>query len=464
MRNWKSAKDVISRFDKLKSDRIVWNDLWEDTCTFVTPRRGGIISPHYKGASRMSKVFSCKAIDANDTFAAGLYGHLCAPPWFILKPANPNIDATDEQTTWFSVATRILHDELALSNFNLMIFEHFKDLGSIGTGCLFEEEGVESTLNFINLFIVDFVIQEDRRSHVDTLCRTLKYTARQAEQEFGKGQAGPSVTEAAVDPKRQDEIFAFLHLLVPRADTGVKGPVDGKRRPYASVYVSVKDEKVVKETGYYEKPFMADRLDKESNEMYGRGIGIKMLPEIKLLNKMVETTIRAAEKVVDPPLQVPDDGFLSPLRTVPGGIMYYRGGTTDRVDPLETHANIGLGLEMEAKREAAIDKAFFVDLFQLLAERKNMTATEVLERVEEKLVILGPMLGRLQSELFNPLIERSLGILFRSGKLPPPPPGVDVYSIEYTGKLAMAMRQMEVRAVQSTFNVIAPWAEIAPDI
>jgi hypothetical protein len=160
----------------------------------------------------------------------------------------------------------------------------------------------------------------------------------------------------------------------------------------------------------------------------------------------------------------PDDGFLSPLRTIPGGIMYYRSGTTDRVEPLNTHANIGLGLDMEAKREENIKNAFFNDLFKLLAERRNMTATEVLERVEEKLVILGPMLGRLQDELFDPIIERSLGILLRTGRLPPPPSSVNVYSIVYIGKLAMAMRQMEVRAAQNAFNLVSPWAQASPEI
>lgn len=458
----KRAKEVIDRFDKLKGSRSQWDSLWEDVCTFVTPRRGGIISPHVKGGSRMSRVFSCTAIDSNDIFAAGLYGHLCAPPWFLLQPQNAGTESSEEENVWFSDVTKILHEELALSNFNLMVFEHFKDLGAIGTGCLFVEEGDKTALNFLNLFIADFAIQENRRKEVDTLYRKIRYTARQAVQEFGQENVGPSVQRACENPAKWDEIFEFIHWIHPRNE--VPGKLSKTDLPWASIYVAVKDKLIVKEGGYYELPFMADRLDKESNEIYGRGIGIKMLPEIKLLNKMVETTIRAAQKVVDPPMMVPDDGFLQPLRTVPGGISYYRSGTPDRIEPFITHANIGLGLEMEAKREEAIKTAFFTDLFKLLAERRNMTATEVLERVEEKLGILGPMLGRLQGELFNPLLERSLGILLRAGRIPKPPEGIDVYSITYTGKLAMAMRQAEVRAAQNTFNLIAPLATANPSV
>lgn len=456
----RKIKEIIDRYTKLKGDRSQWESLWEDTCTFVTPRRGGITTPHIKGGTRMSQVFSCTAIDANDIFAAGLFGLLCAPPWFLLRPPNPLTEVTDEQNTWFSQATRIYHDELALSNFNLIIFELFKDLGSIGTGCPYLEEGEDIALNFVNLFIADYVVQQNRYGIVDTIFRKIGYTARQAVQTFGINNVGRSVREASEDKKKQDEIFEFIHFVAPKEDW------DGKIRfPFASVYVAVKDKLIVQEGGYYEFPYMFTRLDKESNEVYGRGIGIKMLPEIRLLNKMMETTIRAAEKVVDPPLMVPDDGFLSPLRTVPGGILYYRSGTSDRVEPLNTHANIGISLEMMQDTKDDIKRAFFVDLFQLLAERKNMSsAYEVLERVEEKQGNLSPMSGRLESDLFNPLIERGLGILFRTGRLPPPPVGIDAYSITYTGKLAMALKRGEVRAVQDTYNVVAPWVEADPTL
>ena len=458
------AKEIIDRFTRLKGDRAPWESLWEDVCTFVAPRRGGIISPHVRGASRMSRVFSCTAIDANDVFAAGLYGHLCSPPWFQLQASpGPEREISEEERLWFSVATTIVHAELAASNFNLMLYELFRGLGSIGTGCLFVEEGKERALNFHDLFVGNFVLLENSQGILDTLIRKIVYTARQAVQEFGIDSVGPSVRDAYNDPKKIDELFEFIHEVAPR-EKWSGGRRDKLSLPYSSIYVGVKDKLIVKEGGYYEMPFMGVRLDKESEEIYGRGIGVKMLPEIKLLNKMRETTIRAAEKVVDPPLQVPHDGFLHPLRTIPGGIMYFRSGTTDRVQPLETNANLGLGLEMEKKSEEAIKDAWFYDLWKLLAERKNMTATEVLERVEEKLVILGPMLGRLQGELFNPMIERCVGLLHRTGRLPPPPPDINIYSIVYTGKLAMAMRQAEVRSAQSTVNLIAPWAQTNPEV
>lgn len=455
----KQVEEIIKRAEKMKSDRSQWESHWEEVATYVAPRYGGISTTNTKGGKRMEQVFDCTAVDANDVFASGMYGHLCNGRWFLLKDKNPE----SQESWWFGEASRILLEELAMSNYGQMIHEYFKKLGSIGTGCLFEEQGKPGSpaLNFREFNIKNYYILENSKGLVDTLYRFFQYTARQAVQEWGEDNVGQSVLKAYKDKK--EDLFDFWHAIFPREERD-DTKRDKENMPFASIYIAVKDKKVIEKGGYPEQPFMVTRIDKESDEKYGRSIGMKMLPEIKLLNKMVKTTLKAAEKVVDPPLQVPDDGFISPFKTVPGGLMYYRAGTQDRVDPLNTNANIGLGLEMEDKRRDAIKRSFFNDLFLLLADKKNMTATEVLERVEEKLLLLGPMLGRLQSELFNPLIDRTVGILARAGKLPPVPAGIEEYEIEYLGKLAIAMRLVEVKAIREVMGYIEPFAATNPAV
>lgn len=457
------VKEIIRRVDLLKSERATWESHWEEVAEFVAPGKGGIIKEYIPGGKRMERVFDCTAIDANDVFAAGMFSHLCNGRWFILKPSNPNSDQRDEVNWWFAEATRILHEELAVSNFGQMVHEHFRDLGCFGTGNIYEDEGKPGgpSLNFRNIHIASYYVCENSQGLIDTIYRKILYTARQAVQEWGLENVGDSVRAAYNNENKKDEKFDFIHAVFPREERDERKK-DKLNMPFASIYIDVKNKKIISESGYNEMPFLVDRLDKESSEIYGRSPAMKMLPEIKLLNKMVKTIIKAAEKVVDPPLQVPDDGFISPFKTTPGGIMYYKTGSQDRIVPLDTKADIGLGLEMENQRRESINRAFFVDLFLLLAEKKNMTATEVLERVEEKLLLLGPMLGRLQSELFNPLIDRSMGILFRAGKLPPIPDGVNAYDIEYIGKLSIAMKMLEVKAVTGTIAYIAPLVESNP--
>ena len=453
--------EIIKRVERMRGDRSMWESHWEEIAEYVAPRHGGITSAKTKGGKRMETVFDCTAIDANDIFAAGMFGHLCNGRWFLLKDKNPD----NEENWWFGEASKILLEELAISNFGQMIHEYFKKLGSVGTGCLFEEQGEpgKPALNFREFHISSYYILENSKGLVDTIYRKFNYTARQAVQEWGIENVGEAVQKSYAEEKKRDEEFSFIHAVMPRVERD-DTKADKENMPFASVYIIVKDKKVVEEGGYPELPFMVTRLDKEANESYGRSPGMKMLPEIKLLNKMVKTTIKAAEKVVDPPLQVPDDGFISPFKTVPGGLMYYKSGTNERIEPLDTHANVGLGLEMEDKRRESINRAFFVDLFLLLADKRNMTATEVLERVDEKLLLLGPMLGRLQSELFNPLIDRTMGILLRAGKLPPVPESIEEYEIEYLGKLAIALRLMEVKAMRDTIGYIAPFAEANPAV
>jgi len=178
---------------------------------------------------------------------------------------------------------------------------------------------------------------------------------------------------------------------------------------------------------------------------------------------MSETMIRAAQKTIDPPLLVPDDGFIMPIKTIPGGLNFYRSGSRDRIEPLNIGANFPFGLEYENQRREAIRQAYFVDQL-LMAQNVTMTATEVLQRNEEKMRLLAPVLGRLQSEMLQPLIDRTFNILLRDGILPAPPPtlqGLDI-DIEYVSPLARAQRQGDVNAMMRALEIIMPLNQVAP--
>jgi hypothetical protein len=187
------------------------------------------------------------------------------------------------------------------------------------------------------------------------------------------------------------------------------------------------------------------------------------LPDVKMLNKMSETTIRAAQKQIDPPLMVPDDGFVLPIRTTPGSLNFYRSGTRDRLEPLNIGANNPLGLNMEEQRRNAIRQAFYVDQL-LVGQTQTMTATEVLQRNEEKMRLLGPVLGRLQAELLQPLISRSFALLLRSGLLPPAPEelqGQDI-DIEYVSPLAKAQKLTDLQSMLRGFEIMMQVSQVAP--
>src|SRR6056300_784305 len=167
--------------------------------------------------------------------------------------------------------------------------------------------------------------------------------------------------------------------------------------------------------------------------------------------------------MIDPPLLVPDDGFLLPIRTQPGGLNFYRSGSRDTITPLQTGANIPIGLNMEDQRRMAIRSAFYVDQI-LSGGAPNMTATEVIQRQEERMRVIGPVLGRLMNEMLRPMIDRVFGLMLRSEMLSVPPEmlqGRDV-DIEYVSPLAKAQKSSSLNSTMRALEILLPLAQSLP--
>ena len=242
--------------------------------------------------------------------------------------------------------------------------------------------------------------------------------------------------------------------------------VTADNKPFASVYIEPDEKVTLSESGFDEFPYMAPRYTKSSFEIgYGRSPAMTALADIKMLNKMSEVTIRAAQKQVDPPLLVPDDGFMLPVRTVPGGLNFYRSGTRDRIEPLNIGANNPLGLNMEEQRRTAIRAAFYVDQL-ILGQGPQMTATEVVQRTEEKMRLLGPLTGRLSQELLQPLISRVYSILSRQKAFQPAPDFMlnQKLEIEYVSPLAKAQRQGDIQSMTRLLELMTPLSQLDPGI
>jgi len=195
-----------------------------------------------------------------------------------------------------------------------------------------------------------------------------------------------------------------------------------------------------------------------------------VLPDIKMLNEMSKTVIRAAHKIVDPPLLLQEDGALSAFDMRPGALNY--GGVNEAgqqtVHALQTNARVDIGLEMMEQRRKVINDAFLVTLFQILVDAPQMTATEAMLRAQEKGALLAPTMGRQQSEFLGPIIEREIDILARAGALPPMPDIMKEYGgeyhVEYVSPLNRAQRADEGVAIMNTLQAIAPLAQIDPRV
>ena len=455
------TKSLKRRFDKLKTNRQNWETHWQEVADYMLPRKADVTKTRSKGDKRTELIFDSSPLQSVDLLAASLHGMLTNPstPWFTLRYKDQEIENDDEAKLWLESATDAMYVAFNRSNFQQEIFELYHDLITFGTACMFVQDDDEDTLKFSTRHINEIYIAENEKGKVDTVYRLFKMSVRAASQQFG--EAISTSTKGLITKDPYEEI-SILHAVYPRNDFDPKKP-DRKNMPFESVYMEYKNLNELSVAGFKEFPFVVPRYLKASHEIYGRSPAMTALPDVKMLNEMSKTTIKAAHKQVDPPLLVPDDGFLLPVRTVPGGLNFYRSGTRDRIEPLNIGANNPLGLNMEEQRRNSIRNVFYVNQL-MMQQGPQMTATEVIQRNEEKMRLLGPVLGRLQSELLKPLIDRCFAIMVRKNIFPPAPEiisGRDV-EIEYVSPLAKAQKSTELQSIIRGIEIMGQLANVAP--
>jgi hypothetical protein len=454
------AKNLLKRYDRLKSQRQNWESHWQEVADYMQPRKADVTKSRSKGDKRTELIFDSSPLQSVELLAASLHGMLTNPstPWFSLRFKENEMENEDEAKEWLEDATEVMYSAFNKSNFQQEIFELYHDLITFGTAAMFIEEDDDDLLKFSTRHINEIFIAENDKGRIDTVFRKFKLSARSAIQKFGTVSNNIAVI-AKKDPYEEVEI---LHAVYPRSDFDPKKQ-DQSNMPFASVYLDAESGDELSVSGFREFPFVVPRYLKASHEIYGRSPAMTALPDVKMLNEMSKTTIKSAQKQVDPPLLVPDDGFILPVRTVPGGLNFYRSGTRDRIEPLNIGANTPLGLNMEEQRRNSIRNAFYVN--QLMMQNgPQMTATEVIQRNEEKMRLLGPVLGRLQSELLKPLIDRTFAILLRKNLFRQAPDflsGKDV-EIEYVSPLAKAQKSTELSSIMRAIEIMGSLSNVAP--
>lgn len=453
----------IARLDKEKSDRSTWNALYKQCAFYGMPFEDAIISKPQPGAVKTTELANGIGCRAAHKLASALYAYSFPHNrrWFALK-VPPGVRESDRTKKWCSDTAEKLHLYLATSNFPLQASSHLWHQVVFGTAAISLDEGRKHPLNFKNYHIASVYFLEDYSDDVDTVYREFSLTARQAVQQFGKNT--PEKIIQSIDAGKYDREFEFVHAVYPRKNRD-RNKLDAPNRPWASEYIFRGEKAIIEEDGHFEMPYMISRFIKASHEKMGRGPVIQLLPELKMLNRMEKTFIKANEKQTDPPILVPSDGAISPLRTGPGGIIYYTT-TPDEIKVLEFKGNLSWTLQHKENQHQVIEQGFFLDLFQVLLNRKNMTATEVMERIDEQQTLLSPMVGRNQKEFTEPILRRAIGILGRLGIIDPIPPEIleSGFEIEYLGKLALAVRALEGMAVMKTVEEYGAIGEMRPSI
>lgn len=470
----------LQRLENLRTHRSNWDAQWEEAAARLIPAhrntftdRGGT---QYRspGQKKTELLFDSTAALALSRFASVIES-LATPQgqtWHRLVPADESLARNRQVKVYLDRLNSILfrHRYRSAANFVGQIQKTYMSYGAYGNGLLFVDgDLLDGGLRYKNLHLGEVYVAENHQGVVDTAYRSFHMTIRQIIDEFSEdGTIPESIRKMASDPNKMTEPFEIVHAVYPR-DSYDPERRDGKGMPFASVYIFVQEQKVLREGGYNTFPAPMMRYSQFTGETYGRGPAQVVLPSIKVLNEEKKTVLKQGHRVVDPVLLAHDDGVVGTFSLRPGAMNI--GGVNSQgrplIQPLPT-GNLMAGKEMMDDERAVINDAFLITLFQILVEGPSrMTATEVLERTREKGMLIAPTTGRLQSEFLGPLIEREIDVLEQQDVLPPPPPILaeagGAFEIEFDAPMSRMARSENAAGFMRSLDTALAFFEATQD-
>jgi hypothetical protein len=393
-----------------------------------------------------------------------------ARPWFRLTTAIPEIDGQGDVKLWLAQCQKIMLDIFARSNTYRSLHSMYEEIAAFGTGASIILPDFDNVVHHYPLTTGEYCIATNYKGEVDTLYREFQKTVQEVVGEFGYENCSNS-TKSLYDRGSLDAWITIVHAIEPRSARD-PSKSDSKNMPWKSCYFELNGERsqYLRESGFKKFPAVCPRWSTTGGDIYGNSPGMEALGDIKQLQHEQLRKAQAIDFKTKPPLQVPTSMKNRDVETLPGGISF-----VDMNSPsggIKTAFEVNLDLshllaDIGDVRER-IRGSFYADLFLMLANQNNsnMTATEVAERHEEKLLMLGPVLERLQNELLDPLIEITFDQMMEAGIVPPPPQvlqGVNL-NVEYVSMLAQAQRAVGTNSIDRFMGTLGQVAQYKPEV
>ena len=458
---------IIKSFNDAKESRSNWDNHWQDVADFVLPTRNFYTKTATSGARRRGKIYNTTAPEAAVQLSAALEGMLfnTGIRWFELTTEDENINKLHEVKEWLYDATNrmLSYFDNTKTNFSVSGHETALDLVAFGTGVTLvtEKDGV---LKYQARDLSSIYLKADDSGTITDVYREFLMPVWEVAQEFGKESLSDRVRKMVDDPEKQDKQIKLLHHIYIRLDREY-GKQDKTNKPWGSCYVEIEQKHIIQEGGFDENPYIIARWSKAAEEVYGRSPAMEVLPTIRVVNAMAKTILEASELAVRPPVIVGAGTMEGPIRTAPGSIMYVRQGTRDVPQPFQSGSRPDIGHELMDREEAKIEKAFFADKLSL-PQNDRMTATEIIERRQQGLMVISPVLSRLYAEWLNPLIKKTFKWMLNRGLLSPPPDALmnAPYKINYISPMAVTRRASISQSFMTAMSASQVLLQIDPSV
>jgi hypothetical protein len=464
---------LITRWGHLRSERATWWSHWQEITTYLLPRNGRYFQQdRNKGHRRHNSIYDNTGTRALRTLGAGMMAGATSParPWFRLGTADPELNSYGPVKLWLADVTQRMQLVFQKSNTYRTLHGIYEELGAFGTAGSIILPDSQNAIHHYPVTIGEYAIATDYQGRVNTLYREFQKTVGEVVREFGYNKCSTSVKNL-YDRGSLDSWITLVHAIEPRDDRDRDyKKKDNMNMPFKSCYFETGSDgdQVLRESGFKEFPAVVPRWGVAGGDIYGNSPGMESLGDIKQLQHEQLRKAQGIDYQTKPPLQVPSYMKNRDVDSLPGGVTFIDGAQ----GKIETAFNVNLNLnhllaDIQDVR-GRINASFYADLFLMLANATDtrMTATEVAERHEEKLLMLGPVLERLHNELLDPLIDITFDRMVEAGLVPPAPEelqGMEL-SVEFVSMLAQAQRAIGTNSVDRYVNSMGMVAQMKPDV
>ncbi|MBQ9240560.1 MAG: head-tail connector protein [Duodenibacillus sp.] len=469
-------EEVLRRWAKLKNEREDFVPQWLEISRHITPASGRFLESRNRNNARgrWNRIYDNTATRAANILAAGLMSGMTDPSsqWFALTTGDENLDQSYAVKQYLDQVQRILEMAFTRTNTYQSLHHGWKEVGVYGTEAIFIAEDARYGFHCYPMRCGEYCIATNFRGEVDTIYRKFWMTASQLVGQFGRSVCPQAVRDAAAT--EPDKEFKVIHAVEPRRDRD-PGRRDNLNMPYRSIMLLVDSGEggnagILEETGYNEFPAVVGRWGATFTDTYSEEAPgmIAIGDTLQLQHEQLQKG-NAIDLQVDPPLILPTSAKTAEVDFLPGGRSYIDNPSAGSQVQSAFAPQLQLQYlvdDME-KVQRRINQAFSVDMFLMLAERTgNMTATEVAERHSEKLMMLGPVLSRLNTDVLRNFIDRTFNILQRAGALPIPPEELAgrPLSVEYTSMLARSQRAVRASSLDNFLQRVGNVAQFDPSV
>ena len=460
----------------MNMERNYYIEDYRELSDYIDGSRGRFLheTNENKTIRRNHHLYNEVAKQSLSVMSAGMMAGITSParPWFKLAPPDPDMADYEPVKIWLDDVQRTLLAIYQRSNFYNSMQNVYTELGAFGVAPMGAYENYDNVMRFEPYTVGSYSLASNGERQVDTLSREYRLSVGQIVKQFGYKSASRAIRNMYDKGDYEDKV-TIIHLIEPNDSRKYDSPL-AKDMMYRSVYFEEQcdGDNHLKYSGFEDRPFMAPRWSAIGEDTYSTSYpGIDSLNSNKSLQIEELDYAIAREKMHNPPLI--GDAMLKQDGTdlIAGGITYLpnmaQSGKPGLTPVYTVNPQVQALVESIREKENRIQRFFYADLFLMITEmdRAQITATEIAERKEEKMLMLGPVLERLNNELFDPLIDRTFAVAQRAGILPPPPKElVDAdLKVEYISVLAQAQRAVSTAGIESTVGFAANLANVWPE-